>query len=194
MFFLRNLKRWQARYNIKRSPARRTLEYRILPYFLVNEEFRRILLVGTASFTRHYDLFFAGKEAVYTIDNDPRFADYGIRGRHIIDSIENIDRHFDEGYFDCVLMNGIYGWGLDEKEALEKSLRNIRKVLRSGGVLLFGWNKVRDHDPLNLDSERYFRDFDEFKGLGKSRIEIPSNASNHIFSFYQKPNTGIRNI
>ena len=182
MFLLRN----RGKYKTKNTTARRCFEYCILPHFYVRAEFQDILIVGVVSFTRHYDEYFKGKRSVYTIDSNPNAASLGIRGRHIIDSIENIDMHFGPNSLDCVLMNGVYGWGLDGEGAVQKALANIRKVLRKGGVLVLGWDKTKEHDPLNLDGKPYFRDFSEYKGLGGSRIKAPFSRLNHIFDFYMK--------
>ena len=187
IYFIRRFKYLWKKYNILRSSPRRCLEYRIMPYFFAHEEFQNILLVGVSSCTEHYDEYYGGKTSVRSIDNDPEKARYGCRGgRHIVDSIEDIDRHFSENYFDVVFMNGVYGWGLNNEETLIKSLQNIRKVLKSGGILVFGWDKTPRYDPVDLDSKPYFSDFKEFELSGTPRINL-DNKHRHTYQFFQKP-------
>jgi len=186
IFFLRNVKHRFAKYNILRSGPRKCLEFRLFPYFHDSDEFQNILLVGVSSCTEHYDEYFARKKSVRSIDLDPERARFGCRGgRHIVDSVENIDKYFGEGELDAVLMNGVYGWGLDKEESLVKALGAVRRVLRQGGVLLFGWNKVPKYDPIGLDDKPYFRDFERMQISGASRIEL-DNKHRHIFDFYRK--------
>lgn len=187
MFYLRDLKsRWAKRYSILNSGPRKCMEYRIFPHFYADDRLQNLLLVGVAGCTRHYEDYFKGKKMVYTIDVDPEKAESGIPDRHIVDSVDNIDRHFKEATFDAVLMNGVYGWGLNDEAALIRSLEKIGKVLRRGGILMFGWDKVTKYDPINLDSKPYFKDFEKIKMAGTERIEM-DNKHHHIFDFYRKP-------
>jgi SAM-dependent methyltransferase len=185
MFFLRNIKQRSANYNILRSGPRKCLEFRLFPYFHDSDDFQTILLVGVAPCTQHYGEYFKHKKAVYSIDVDPKRAAFGVPGYHTTDFIENIEKYFKDNYFDSVLMNGVYGWGLDKEESLIKAIGAIKRILRRGGVLLFGWDKVPKYDPLDLDSKSYFRDFVKIEISGASRIEL-DNKHHHIFDFYRK--------
>ena len=187
IFYLREIKsRWTKRFNILNSGPRRCMEYRIFPYFHANSDIQNILLVGVAECTRHYEDYFKDKKLVYTIDIDPEKAVSGIPGRHITDTVENIDKYFPDPTFDAVLMNGVYGWGMNDEASLIRSLEKVRKVLKKGGVLLFGWDKVPKYDPIDLDSKPYFKDFEKFRITGVERVEL-DNKHHHIFDFYRKP-------
>ena len=186
IYLLRHVFHYFRPYNILRSSPRRCLEYRLFPYFYARDEFQNMLFVGVAGCTKHYEDYFAHKRSIYSIDIDPEKAVSGVAGRHIVDSVENIDKYFKDGSLDAVLMNGVYGWGLDNEEALLRSIEKIKKALRSGGVLLFGWDKVPKHDPINLDDKKCFSDFKRIKIFGKSRIEL-DNKHRHIYDVYVKP-------
>lgn len=186
LFYLRNIKRYWTNYSILRAAPRRYLEYRFFPRFYADGEIQNILLVGVAPYTRHYADYFKGKKGVWSIDVDPERANSGVAGQHIIDSVENVDKYFKEGSIDCVIMNGVYGWGLDKEEAVVKTLDGIKKILRKGGILLFGWNKVPKYDPIYLDGRPYFNGLERFKINGASRTEL--DAKHHdVFDVYRKP-------
>ena len=136
--------------------------------------------------TQHYPEYFRHKSSFYTIEIDPAKSDRGAPGHHITDSIENIGNYFKEGTFDCVLMNGVYGWGLNDEPTLLRSLSAVLRVLKKSGVLLWGWDKSPKYDPLNLDGKPYFRDFEKYEIGGAARIEL-DNKHHHIYDLYRKP-------
>ena len=73
------------------------------------------LFVGCAPFTWHYEAIFPGRDYT-TIDQDPRCRRYGAT-RHVVDKPKNLDRHVAPGSFDLIVCNGVFGWGLDERDA-----------------------------------------------------------------------------
>ena len=172
----------------KTSVVRNYLEYQILPFFSSENSFQRILIVGIAEFTQHYPLLFKQKEFVRTIDSDLSVAKFSFPQVHIVDSIENIEQHIDQGSLDLVLMNGVYGWGLASEDALRKSLSNIHISMKHEGVLVFGWNEIDPYDPLKIRSRNYFDMFRPYLFKGESEIKIPisKNPKQHVFSFFKK--------
>ena len=109
-------------------PDRILLERTIFRHLLDRPEYHRILFVGCAWYTQHYPRWFAQKE-FYTIEIDPALARFGAQ-RHRIDSCENIDRHFDTDSLDCVILNGVYGFGLNALPAITRTFEGIHAVLR----------------------------------------------------------------
>jgi len=186
IYFIRRFKYLWKKYNILRSSPRRCLEYRILPYIYAHREYQNILFVGVAGCTVHYEDYLSHKKNLWTIDLDPEKAVSGMKGRHFVDSIENIDKYFWDGQLDAVIMNGVYGWGLDDETALDNSLKKIFRALRPGGLLVFGWDKTPKHDPIGLDDRPHFSDYKDFDIFGRSRIEL-DNKHHHIYSFHKKP-------
>ena len=172
----------------KSSKVRNYFEYQILPFFSSENRFQHILIVGIANFTQHYPLLFQQKKFVRTIDTNPSVARFSSAKIHIIDSIENIEKHIDHDSLDLVLMNGVYGWGLDSENALKKSLNNIHMVMKQEGVLVFGWNEMDKYDPLNIRSENYFGLFQQYLFKGESEIKLPisRNPKHGVVSFFKK--------
>ena len=57
-------------------------------------------------------------------------------------------------FFEAVLLNGVFGCGVDRRAAMSKALRSIAAVLPPGGLLLIGWDHGRCCDPLELTEAR----------------------------------------
>ncbi|HEY6824557.1 MAG TPA: hypothetical protein VI195_08955, partial [Steroidobacteraceae bacterium] len=90
---------------------RRVLEQIIFPYLASLADVRRVLFVGCDWYTRHYEPVFFPARTFWTIDPAPRARRFAGR-QHIVDALENLPRHFDPDYFDLIICNGVYGFGL----------------------------------------------------------------------------------
>jgi hypothetical protein len=44
--------------------------------------------------------------------------------------------------YKSVINNGVIGWGVNEPEHIKDALNNCKKVMASGGYMLFGWNAM----------------------------------------------------
>jgi hypothetical protein len=124
---------------------RLVLERDIFPALQRDLSVRSILFVGCAWYTLHYPWLFRDK-IFWTLEIDPGEACYGA-DRHIVASCESIGTHFPRGELDCVILNGVFGFGLNSPEALDRTLRGIHDALRSGGLFIFGWNDLPAHAP-----------------------------------------------
>ena len=171
-----------------RTADRRVLEDIIIPFFLQRRA-QRVLFVGTDWFTKHYERLFAGCDYC-TLEIDPGRRKFGA-ARHVTDSLEHLDRHFPAGYFDLILCNGVYGWGLDAPSACEQAFRCCYDCLRDGGVLVLGWNDVPEHCPVPLQSiqslTRFARLEDSPFGTWRYVTQAPSR---HVYDFYAKQAAG----
>lgn len=127
------------------SPGRRVVEQRLLPAVAGHSDLRRILFVGCSRRTRNYHRRFRDRE-FWTLDTDPGKSRYG-SDRHLVDSLENVDRHFGPGDLDAVLCIGVFGWGLDDPDGIEAAIAGCRRCLRPGGLLVVGWNDVEEYRP-----------------------------------------------
>lgn len=125
-----------------RSPARDFLENTILPYYASQEDLSRVLFVGSDWYTIHYRKIFKPTVEYWTIDPEPKQARYGAKN-HIVDYVENLDKHFDSGFFDIIFCNGVLGFGLNEREPADRSFGSCYSCLRKGGVFVIG----RDETP-----------------------------------------------
>jgi SAM-dependent methyltransferase len=167
---------------------RRLLEQVVLPYFAGEPGFARVLFVGCDWYTSRYERAFAGKE-YWTLEKDARRRKHGA-ARHVTDALANLPAHFPERHFDLILVNGVLGWGLDDRQEAEASLEACAQALRSGGVLLLGWNDVPEKRPLPPEESRSLSRLRPwvFPPFGAPRRET-ATANRHTFSFYVRPAT-----
>lgn len=172
--------------NRMRTSDRDALEQVILPAYARRADIARVLFVGCAWYTRHYEAMFPGRTYT-TIDPDPWKRRFGAR-RHIVAGLEAIGEHVAPASLDLIVCNGVFGWGLDSRDDCERAFAGCFDALRSGGELVIGWNDVAEHRPLDLaslDALRRFRPL-RFEPLGSARYL--ANAENgHVYDFYVKP-------
>jgi SAM-dependent methyltransferase len=168
-----------------RSKDRQFLEEQVLPYFVEHTEFQRILFVGCDWYTYDYRRVFRCKEYI-TLEIDPARAPFGAR-RHIVDSMSNIARHFKPRELDVILCNGVFGWGLNDREQVAQAFAGCYDSLRSGGVFVFGWDDVPVRRPFPPDELSELQRFSpwHFPPLGASRYR--SEPDQHVYDFFCKP-------
>lgn len=148
------IRRRIAGWAIRLSPDRRYLERTLLPA-LADLRPQRVLFVGTQFYTCHYGAWFTSRGSEYwTMDIDPRQAAYGAGGRHVVGSVVEADRHFPPAYFDQVLLNGVFGWGVDTDEDRIRTLAALRRIMKDDGLLIIGWNSDRGADPAGFELVR----------------------------------------
>lgn len=130
---------------IRTDPSRLFLEHKILPW--VRDNYRRVLFVGTAPYTFHYEnLFKASPDDLTTIDKNPGAQVWGSR-QHIVGPIQDVGQHRPPGFFDAVILNGILGYkipelddyGVFELDDMRNTMRVLHGVIRPGGMLVVGW-------------------------------------------------------
>ena len=173
VLYLRAVVLRRKRGRVITSAARRVLDYLLVPYLIASRSYESILIVGVSRGTSHYPQLLRDKKAVWTIDSDPMKQPFGYEERHILDSIENINKYFPDGTLDCVMMNGVYGWGLNSEPAMASAVQGIHRALRPGGVLLLGWNTGDEHDPISLENFRPLKSlFRRYRVFGASRFEV----------------------
>jgi SAM-dependent methyltransferase len=62
-----------------------------------------------------------------------------------------IDKLIASSSFDTLLCNGVFGFGVDTREAQLTALKAIARILKPGGRLLLGWNTDSVEDPTTLE-------------------------------------------
>ena len=160
-------------------PSRRWLESDVLP-MLPSSGFRRVLFVGTAPYTFNYERIFRKAGGVWvTSDANPSARVWGAR-KHVTAPVQHVDRHFAKAAFDAVIVNGVFGFGVDSDLEMNKSIAAIKRVLRPGGLFLIGWNTDKVTNPLELEEmRRGFRP--------ASEIPFPAHcafaAETHVYEF-----------
>jgi hypothetical protein len=169
----------------KLRPDRKTLEKSVFRELARSKEYQRILFVGCDWYTLHYPSLFRDKEFI-PMEISPDLAQYGAPN-HIIDSCENISERFEANSLDCVILNGVFGFGLNESAAIQKTFHAIHTTLRTEGLFVFGWNDLPNTVPLaigQIEALERFRPY-YFPTLHKSIYESES-INRHRFHFYEK--------
>jgi SAM-dependent methyltransferase len=131
------------------TPDRALLERQLLPALAADASLRSLLFVGCGRYTRHYAALFAPAiERFRTLDIDPRRARFGNVG-HVVAALQDVAKHLPAASVDCIVCNGVYGFGIYERDELAKALRSSFAVLRPGGTFVLGWNDVAAFAPFD---------------------------------------------
>lgn len=164
-----------------RSPPRYVLERKIFPK--ING--KKILLVGVAHYTANYPRLLGEdkRNELWTIDIDPKMKEFGAK-KHIVDDITNVDKHFKKGFFDVIVMVGVFGYGLDIKKGGEKALKACFNVLKAGGKFIIGWSDFEPHDKSNPEKLKNFKLFKRASFYGFNSCY--RTKDNKIFEFLIK--------
>lgn len=171
------------------TPNRRVLEDIILPSLAADPRNRRVLFVGCQWYTKIYAALFTNSE-YWTIELDPAQAKFGSQGRHIVDSYLNLSRHADAGAFDLVILNGVFGWGIDTPAETEIAVYETLRALAPGGLAVIGYNDVPGNQPSFLHYPSRALEMlvpDIFEPLGVTEYVTPNDHDRHTFRFYRKP-------
>lgn len=172
-----------------RAADRDVLEREIFPALEAEAQWRRVLFVGCHWYTWHYPKLLPSKEFV-TIEINPARRRYGA-SIHVVDSVENLHRHFEKASFDIVIMTGVIGWGLDDPDGANQALQEIRDVLQPNGLLLLGCDSAREHAPfdvLELSAMEKFQPW-TFPAWGSHRKDCEGDLG-HYFLFYEPRGCG----
>ncbi len=133
-------------------PDRVYLEQDILPC-LAQQPWKRILFVGCEPYTQGYGRQFTKVAIEYwTTDIKPDSSAWGEPHRHRTGNVCELDRFFENQMFDAVLLNGVFGFGVNEIPKMDEAIRAIQNVLVPRGILLLGWNRELMRDPSELNS------------------------------------------
>ena len=171
----------RLRAHIRRRPSRVFLESTILPW--IAERHARVLFVGTAPYAHQIArLFRRGGEHYTTIEREASGAMWGARN-HIVAPIEEIRRHRPDGHFDCIVFNGVFGFGIDDIEAQRAVIRVLHDALVPGGLLLVGWNTnlVLDLGALGL-FDPYFTGAEGLPWPCRIAFPLPET---HVYDFFR---------
>jgi len=161
---------------------RRVLEQIIIPSALSRFEPKTVLEVGREPYEAFYDEFFIGRE-LWTIDWDAAKAPFGARN-HIIDDAANLRHHFRERYFDFILMNGVFGWGLNNGKAIERAFAAVHAILAPEGLFVLGWNDTPDLVPVPLDQVRALKEFTPYFFKPLNGTSFKCSTYEHTYNFY----------
>jgi hypothetical protein len=127
-----------------RLPDRVYMERELVP--AIARKGNKVLFVGCQRYTRHYPALIerTGRTECWTIDIDPTVARWGAPGRHVIGGLQDAPDHWPPASFVTIVLNGVFGFGIDNARDQDEALRVCRFLLRSGGWLILGWNIGND--------------------------------------------------
>lgn len=168
--------------NLRLNPSRLFLERDILPW--LGQHYAKVLFVGTAPYTYQFERLFRRSRGQFTtIDPDAGTTVWGAR-HHIVAPIQEIGRHRPAGSFDCIVFNGVFGFGIDDPEDQRAAVKILYDALAPGGLLLVGWNTNLMSDP----EERgiftpYFVPADGLPWPQRTRFALPET---HVYDFYKR--------
>lgn len=178
------MKGWDFRLEL---PNRRVLEDAILPVLAADPAIHRVLFVGCRWYTKIYAQPFAAKE-YWTIEIDADQAKFGSKAHHITDSYLNLSAHVAAGTFNAIVINGVFGWGIDSPADTELAMAETMRALAPGGIMVIGYNDTPENHPSFVDVPsaglNAFAPYD-FPALGQ-RFVVPDDAGAHTFAFYRK--------
>jgi SAM-dependent methyltransferase len=172
---------------ISQSPDRSILLQEIFPRIvdlLRDKKDPAILWIGCARCTKDYYRILESKGArCWTIDIDPRAWRWGRQGRHAVGDLRDLSAIYPEQRFDMILCNGVFGWGIDTKEAQLAATEAMAENTRPGGWIMLGWNTNKTEDPV-ADGivTRGYRPT-ELPGFGQ-RFAV--SGSTHVYDFLRR--------
>lgn len=170
-----------------RPADRRLLEDAILRRYAGRAAPQCVLFVGTRRYTRSYERLLAGHRYL-SLDVDPRAARHGSSQGHVTACASRAGDCFEPASFDLIVCNGVFGWGLDERDAVEAALRGFHLLLREGGDLVLGWNDMPRHRPFALGDLQALGTYERFAfEPGGPPVLLAPGANRHRFEFFRKP-------
>lgn len=88
---------------------------------------------------------------------------------------------------DLIVCNGVFGWGLDQRDDCERAFMACFTRLKPGGHFMLRWNDVPAHSPLPLASRQGLARFtpQALPVLGTAHLLVDAQTR-HVFDFYVK--------
>ena len=153
--------------------SRKVLETEILPE--VARRHAKVLFVGTGSYTYRYERLFRRGQYT-TIDSNPSNAVWGADD-HIVGLIQELPRLRPPGSLDCVVLNGVFGFGVNDPDTMRAVAKALAESLQPNGSLIVGWNTDMHDDPerLNIFTAH-------FRRAPEPRRTFPGET--HVYDFY----------
>jgi SAM-dependent methyltransferase len=165
---------------------RKILEQTIFGHFRLNPLIRTVLFVGCDTYTMHYQSRYFATRNYWTIEPDAARRKFGAK-QHVVTTLEELAGHFPADFFDLIICNGVFGWGLNSLDQCERAFAQCYLCLAPNGYLLFGWDDIPQRTPVPLakiTSLARFRKF-PFPAFDSWRY-LTDTPYRHTFDFYQK--------
>jgi uncharacterized protein (TIRG00374 family) len=170
-----------------RTVDRDVLERIVFNYYAGQPQVRAVLFVGCDWYTRHYGRTYFRTKDYWTLDCEPRARRFGAR-QHLVAALEDLGEHLPPGYFELIICNGVYGYGLDSREQCERAFAACYRALRAGGHLIVGWDDIPERTPVSLEQIESLARFSRlpFAPLGTWRY-VTDTPYRHTYDFYCVP-------
>lgn len=173
-----------AGYEREKFEDRNVLERIIFPEILATKNPQKILDIGREDYQAFYNHFFEGRE-LWTLEKKASRRFFGSEN-HITDDVANLGNHFPTDNFDLIIMNGVFGWGLNQPKDIESAFAAIANVLKPGGIFILGWNNLPGLVPVPLENIEALKSLKPFcfKPLGGDCFTCVNG--NHTYNFFSK--------
>ena len=142
---------------IPHYPDRVHMRHVVIP-LICERGVQRVLSVGCQRYSVEIETLLKARNIdVWTLDADPATTRWGSRDRHIIGDARHIDE-IDRCYgFDCVILNGVLGFGIDTRKDIERTFLGLSRIMKPGSLLVLGWNVDLVDSPWSYDHCALFR-------------------------------------
>jgi len=176
----RRLHMWFGDFWIAYRKDRKYLDRELMP--AVGRRGGRALFIGCRKYTKHYPALLEAHDVeCWTIDIDPIATRWGAPGRHVIGDIQDASDHWHPSSFNTIILNGVFGFGLNNVQSQNAALRACRLLLKDGGWLVLGWNTDRCVDPSALSNLRHHFRPSSFPGLAERQTFA---RSTHVYGTF----------
>ena len=165
---------------------RRVLEQVILPYYAQAPRFKTVLFVGCGPYTAHYGRDFFPAKDYWTLDSCAETRKFGAN-RHVVSPLEQLNQHFPQRFFDLIVCNGVYGWGLDTLSQCEDAFSHCYACLKQEGQFVLGWDDLPERTPVPFERITSLHLFAKhtFLPLGTWRYATRTPYK-HTYDFYRR--------
>jgi len=161
-------------------PDRELLIARILPE--LSKPGTTVLWVGCQPYTQPYlDIIERPGAKCWTLEIDPSARWWGHPQRHVVGDLQKVGTLYLTLQFDVVLVNGVFGYGLNTQYGQNAAIAGLARVLKPDGLLMLGWNTHCVSDPLQLSAIARFFVRSQRPGF-EQRIAFPE--STHVYDFF----------
>lgn len=146
-----------------------------------------MLFVGCHPYSSWYSKIFnlSGKE-FHTVDPDKNSKIYGSPKKHFTEKFESLGEKEElQNEYDCIILNGVFGYGIDKSEEKILAIQTSYKILKKGGLLLIGFRKseVPDFDQKTIDKNLF--ESTAVPGFESSEIQT-GHQNHHVFICFKK--------
>lgn len=140
---------------------------------------QRILFVGCEYYTWENLKVFHESIDLVTVDYNEKSFLWGGK-HHFIADIREIDCVLGTASFDMIVLNGVFGHGVNTTEDQSRTFKALRHIMKPEALLMVGWNHDLSQDPIELlvCQELFYRT--NYEDLPKRTC---FSDSTHVFDF-----------